>query len=65
MAFRGQVLPSANLVQYEIDLKRVREGKTVLGIADCRVLMDSKQIYTAEDVRVGLFTTLDDFSADS
>ncbi|MBT4161738.1 MAG: bifunctional 3-hydroxydecanoyl-ACP dehydratase/trans-2-decenoyl-ACP isomerase [Gammaproteobacteria bacterium] len=61
VSFRGQVLPSAKLVQYEIDLKRVREGKTVLGIADCKVLVDSEQIYKAEDVRVGLFTTLDDF----
>lgn len=59
--FRGQVLPGANLVTYEIDLKRIREGRTVLGIADCRVLVDSKQIYTAEDVKVGLFTSLDDF----
>ncbi|MBL6692248.1 MAG: bifunctional 3-hydroxydecanoyl-ACP dehydratase/trans-2-decenoyl-ACP isomerase [Pseudomonadales bacterium] len=59
--FRGQVLPDARLLQYEIDLKRIREGKTVLGIADCRVLVDGKQIYTAEDVKVGLFTSLDDF----
>ncbi len=59
--FRGQVLPNAKLLQYEIDLKRIREGKTVLGIADCRVLVDGKQIYTAEDVKVGLFTSLDDF----
>jgi len=59
--FRGQVLPDAKLLQYEIDLKRIREGKTVLGIADCRVLVDGKQIYTAEDVKVGLFTSLDDF----
>lgn len=59
--FRGQVLPNAKLLRYEIDLKRVREGKTVLGIADCKVLVDDKQIYTAEDVKVGLFTSLDDF----
>jgi 3-hydroxyacyl-[acyl-carrier protein] dehydratase/trans-2-decenoyl-[acyl-carrier protein] isomerase len=59
--FRGQVLPSAKLVRYEIDMTRVREGKTVLGIANCRVLVDSKQIYTADDVKVGLFTSLDDF----
>ncbi len=59
--FRGQVLPNAKLLQYEIDLKRVREGKTVMGIADCKVLVDGKKIYTAEDVKVGLFTSLDDF----
>ena len=62
VSFRGQVLPDAKLVEYEIDLKRFREGKTVLGIADCRMLVDGKHIYTANDVRVGLFTSLDDFS---
>jgi len=40
----------------------VREGKTVLGIADSRLLVDSKPIYTAQDLRVGLFTSLDEFS---
>lgn len=62
VSFRGQVLPDAKLVRYEIDIKRVREGKAVLGIADSRLLVDGKQIYTADDVRVGLFTSLDDFS---
>lgn len=59
--FRGQVLPTTKVVQYEIDLTRVREGRNVLGIADCRVLADGKQIYTAQDVKVGLFTSLDEF----
>jgi 3-hydroxyacyl-[acyl-carrier protein] dehydratase/trans-2-decenoyl-[acyl-carrier protein] isomerase len=59
--FMGQVLPTAKLLRYEIELKRLREGNTVLGIADCRVLVDGIQIYTAEDVKVGLFTSLDDF----
>ena len=62
--FRGQVLPSSSVLQYDIDLTRVREGRTVLGIADCKVLADGKQIYTAEDIRVGLFTSLDDFERD-
>lgn len=61
VSFKGQVLPSAKLLQYEIDLTRVREGKLVLAVADCRVLVDQKQIYTARDVKVGLFTSIDDF----
>ncbi|MBA59032.1 MAG: hypothetical protein CMQ40_07650 [Gammaproteobacteria bacterium] len=59
--FRGQVLPQSRLLKYVIDLKRVREGKAVVGIADCRVLVDEKQIYTAEEVKVGLFTNLEGF----
>jgi 3-hydroxyacyl-[acyl-carrier protein] dehydratase/trans-2-decenoyl-[acyl-carrier protein] isomerase len=59
--FRGQVLPDVQLLQYEIDLRRVREGKAVLALANCSVLADSEIIYTAEDVKVGLFTSLEDF----
>lgn len=61
VAFRGQILPVNKLVQYEIDMIRVREGKNVMGIADSKVLVDGKVIYTAEKVTVGLFTSLADF----
>ena len=61
VAFKGQVLPSVKKVQYDIDITRVREGSTVLGIADAKVLADGKQIYVAESVKVGLFTSLDGF----
>ena len=61
VAFRGQVLPTVKKVSYEIDLTRVREGRTVLGIANARVLADEEQIYTADGIRVGLFSSLDDF----
>jgi hypothetical protein len=39
----------------------VREGKTVLGIANARVLVDGKQIYVAEGIKVGLFNSLEEF----
>ena len=61
VAFRGKVLPTAKKLEYDIDLTRVREGKTVLGIANARVLVDGKQIYVAEDIKVGLFSSLDEF----
>jgi len=61
VAFRGQVLPTAKKLEYDIDLTRVREGKTVLGIANARVLVDGVQIYVAEDIKVGLFSSLDEF----
>ena len=61
VAFRGQVLPTAKKLNYEIDMTRVRGGKTVLGIANARVLIDGQQIYVAEDIKCGLFTSLDDF----
>ena len=61
VGFRGQILPTNQLVRYEIDVTRIREGSTVLGIAYCLVYVDDKQIYSAESIKVGLFTSLDDF----
>lgn len=54
--FSGQVLPKAKQVTYYIDVKRVIARKLVLGIADGRMLVDGREIYTAKDLRVGLFT---------
>lgn len=53
--FSGMVLPSAKLVSYAIDLKRVIMRKLVLGIADGVMKVDGKPIYEAKDLRVGLF----------
>ena len=55
--FTGQVLPTAKKVTYEIEMKRVVERKLVLAIADGRVFVDDREIYTATDLRVGLFTS--------
>ena len=59
--FSGQVLPSAKLVTFQIDIKRVISRKLVLAIADGSVSVDGREIYTAEDLRVGLFTSTDNF----
>ena len=53
--FTDQVLPSVKLVTYRIGLKRVRQGRLVLGIADGTVEADGKCIYEAHDLRVALF----------
>jgi 3-hydroxyacyl-[acyl-carrier protein] dehydratase/trans-2-decenoyl-[acyl-carrier protein] isomerase len=52
--FTGEITPDKKLVRYEIDIKRVRRGKLVLGIADGRVYVDGQHVYTAEDMKVGL-----------
>ncbi|MCB1829231.1 MAG: 3-hydroxyacyl-[acyl-carrier-protein] dehydratase FabA [Chromatiaceae bacterium] len=59
--FTGQVLPSANLVSYRLDMKRVISRKLVLGVADGVVEVDGRVIYTAKDLRVGLFTNTSSF----
>jgi 3-hydroxyacyl-[acyl-carrier protein] dehydratase/trans-2-decenoyl-[acyl-carrier protein] isomerase len=59
--FTGQVLPTAKLVTYELTVKRLIERKLVLGIADGRVRVDGREIYSATDLKVGLFTSTDSF----
>jgi len=59
--FSGQILPNAQKISYHIDLKRVIERKLIMGIADGRVSMDGKDIYLAQDLRVGLFQNTDAF----
>lgn len=61
VSFRGQVLPDARKLTYDIDIARVRGGETALGIANATVSVDKKEIYTATGIKVGLFTQLDDF----
>ena len=59
--FFGQVLPTAKKVTYQIDMKRVIARKLSMAIADGSLSVDGREIYTAEDLRVGLFTSTDDF----
>ena len=59
--FTGQVLPSATKVVYNINMKRVIERKLVMGIADGAVAVDGREIYSAKDLRVGLFQSTDSF----
>lgn len=59
--FTGQILPTAKKVTFHIQLKRVIERKLVMGIADGSVSVDGREIYTAKDLRVGLFTSTDNF----
>jgi len=61
LKFTGQVLPTAKKVTYKIDLKRVIMRKLVMGIADATMEVDGKVIYEAKDLRVGLFTSTENF----
>ncbi len=55
--FTGQVMPDNKLVTYRLNLKRVIMRKLFMGIADGQVQVDGETIYTANDLRVGLFTS--------
>lgn len=59
--FFGQVLPTAKLVTYRLQIKRMITRKLILAIADGTVAVDGREIYEAQDLRVGLFKSTDDF----
>ncbi|WP_339805189.1 bifunctional 3-hydroxydecanoyl-ACP dehydratase/trans-2-decenoyl-ACP isomerase [uncultured Marinobacter sp.] len=59
--FFGQVLPHNKVVRYHLDIKRMVKRKLTMAIADGRMEVDGREIYTAKDLRVGLFTSTDDF----
>ena len=54
--FTGEVLKNVKLATYEIDMKRIliKEGTTV-GLANGVLKADDKKIYSAENLKVGLF----------
>jgi 3-hydroxyacyl-[acyl-carrier protein] dehydratase/trans-2-decenoyl-[acyl-carrier protein] isomerase len=54
--FRGQITPKTKLVTYEIDMKRVIQRKLHMGIGDGIVKADGVPIYSAKDLKVGLFS---------
>jgi 3-hydroxyacyl-[acyl-carrier protein] dehydratase/trans-2-decenoyl-[acyl-carrier protein] isomerase len=53
--FSGQVLKTAKKITYNINIKRIITRKLMLGIADGILKLDGEPIYTAKDMRVGLF----------
>ena len=59
--FSGQVLPTATKLTYRIHMKRVVLRKLVMGIANATMEVDSREIYSGKDLRVGLFTSTDGF----
>ena len=59
--FTGQILPTAKKVTYTIDMKRVIKRKLYMGIGDGVVSVDGRDIYAAEELKVGLFQDTSNF----
>jgi 3-hydroxyacyl-[acyl-carrier protein] dehydratase/trans-2-decenoyl-[acyl-carrier protein] isomerase len=53
--FSGMVLPTMRKLEYIVELKRVIRRKFTLGTGDGWLKADGDTIYTAKDLRVGLF----------
>jgi 3-hydroxyacyl-[acyl-carrier protein] dehydratase/trans-2-decenoyl-[acyl-carrier protein] isomerase len=59
--FTGQVRPTARLLTYRIHMKRVILRRLVMGIASATMDVDGREIYVGQDLKVGLFTSTDNF----
>jgi 3-hydroxyacyl-[acyl-carrier protein] dehydratase/trans-2-decenoyl-[acyl-carrier protein] isomerase len=59
--FTGQVTPKNKLITYRVDMKRVIMRRLVMGIGDATMEVDGREIYHAKDLRVGLFTSTENF----
>ena len=54
--FTGEVLKNVKNVRYEIDMKKIMSpGGTTVGLANGVLLADEKKIYSADNLKVGLF----------
>ncbi|WP_310621962.1 3-hydroxyacyl-[acyl-carrier-protein] dehydratase FabA [Flexibacterium corallicola] len=53
--FTGMVTPSVKKLEFGVDMKRVMRSRLKLAIADGWVKADGETIFTAKDLRVGLF----------
>ncbi len=51
------ILPTAKVIEYGVDLKRVIRRKLTLGIGDGWLKVDGEPVFQALDLRVGLFTS--------
>jgi 3-hydroxyacyl-[acyl-carrier protein] dehydratase / trans-2-decenoyl-[acyl-carrier protein] isomerase len=51
----AQIQPTAKLVKYVVDIKRVMSGKLVLGIGDGTVYVDGEVACQVSGMKVGLF----------
>lgn len=59
--FTGQILPTAKKVTYHIQMKRVVKRRLFMGLADGVVKVDGREIYSAKDLKVGLFQDTSSF----
>ncbi len=54
--FTGMVTPKTKLVTYKINFTRIIDRRLKLALADGLMYGDGEEIYSAKDLKVGLFT---------
>lgn len=53
--FTGMVEPTVKKVEYVVDLSRIIRRKFTLGVANGMLMADGAPVFSAKDLRVGLF----------
>jgi len=59
--FTGQILPTSKLVTYKLSISRLLTSRLKLAVANGEVQVDGRTIYTARNLKVGLFSEVTDF----
>jgi 3-hydroxyacyl-[acyl-carrier protein] dehydratase/trans-2-decenoyl-[acyl-carrier protein] isomerase len=59
--FTGQVLPGAQRVTYQLDIRRTLHQRLAMGIADATLAVDGRLIYSAKNLKVGVFADTSQF----
>ncbi|SIO08570.1 bifunctional 3-hydroxydecanoyl-ACP dehydratase/trans-2-decenoyl-ACP isomerase [Vannielia litorea] len=54
--FTDMITPATSQIVYHVDFTRVIDRKLKLGIADGKIFADGKLVFTAEGMKVGLFS---------
>lgn len=60
--FIGQVTPTVEKIIYKVNFKKIITRNLVMGLADGEVLINEKIIYKANNLKVGLFKNIINFS---
>lgn len=55
--FQEMIVPTVKKLTYQIDFRRVINRRLILGIGDGIIKADGEVAFTANDLRVGLFST--------
>ncbi len=53
--YKGEILPSAKLVTYRIDIRRVLALKLAVAVADATILCDGVEVTQVKELKTGLF----------
>ncbi|MBS8227752.1 bifunctional 3-hydroxydecanoyl-ACP dehydratase/trans-2-decenoyl-ACP isomerase [Vannielia litorea] len=54
--FTDMITPATKQITYHVDFTRVMDRKLKLGIANGKIFADGKHVFTAEGMKVGLFS---------